>query len=54
MSTMLGNIVDRVTEPWGVAVDRVQIKDVEIPQSMQRAMVWLRRRWRSSCAACRC
>ena len=38
LSTMLGAIVDKVTEPWGVAVDRVQIKDVEIPQSMQRAM----------------
>jgi regulator of protease activity HflC (stomatin/prohibitin superfamily) len=38
LSNMLGNIVDKVTEPWGVAVDRVQIKDVEIPQSMQRAM----------------
>ena len=38
LSTMLGNVVDKVTEPWGIAVDRVQIKDVEIPQSMQRAM----------------
>ncbi len=38
VSHMLGDIVDKVTEPWGVAVDRVQIKDVEIPQSMQRAM----------------
>jgi regulator of protease activity HflC (stomatin/prohibitin superfamily) len=38
LSNMLGEIIDRITEPWGVAVDRVQIKDVEIPQSMQRAM----------------
>ena len=38
LSDMLGRIIDKVTEPWGVAVDRVQIKDVEIPQSMQRAM----------------
>jgi regulator of protease activity HflC (stomatin/prohibitin superfamily) len=38
LSNMLGEIIDKVTEPWGVAVDRVQIKDVEIPQSMQRAM----------------
>jgi regulator of protease activity HflC (stomatin/prohibitin superfamily) len=38
LSTMLGAVVDKVTEPWGVAVERVQIKDVEIPQSMQRAM----------------
>jgi len=38
LSVMLGEIMDKVTEPWGVEVDRVQIKDVEIPQSMQRAM----------------
>ena len=38
LSSMLGDIIDKVTEPWGVMVDRVQIKDVEIPQSMQRAM----------------
>jgi len=38
LSVMLGKIIDDVTEPWGVSVDRVQIKDVEIPPSMQRAM----------------
>ena len=38
LSTMLEEIIDKVTEPWGIEVDRVQIKDVEIPQSMQRAM----------------
>jgi regulator of protease activity HflC (stomatin/prohibitin superfamily) len=32
-----GNI-DGVTEPWGVKVERVQMKNVEIPESMQRAM----------------
>jgi len=31
-------IVDEVTEPWGVVVERVEIKDVEIPLAMQRAM----------------
>jgi regulator of protease activity HflC (stomatin/prohibitin superfamily) len=30
--------IDAVTEPWGVKVERVQMKNVEIPQSMQRAM----------------
>ncbi|MBD8873833.1 slipin family protein [Rhodanobacter sp. DHB23] len=38
LSGTLGKIIDKVTEPWGVEVDMVQIKDVEIPQSMQRAM----------------
>lgn len=31
-------IVDEVTEPWGVEIERVEIKDVEIPHDMQRAM----------------
>ncbi len=31
-------IVDEVTENWGVVIERVEIKDVEIPPSMQRAM----------------
>jgi regulator of protease activity HflC (stomatin/prohibitin superfamily) len=31
-------IVDEHTEPWGVKVSAVEVKDVEIPQQMQRAM----------------
>jgi regulator of protease activity HflC (stomatin/prohibitin superfamily) len=31
-------IIDRQTEPWGVKVIAVEVKDVEIPESMQRAM----------------
>ena len=30
--------VDEVTEPWGVKVERVEMQNVEIPESMQRAM----------------
>ena len=30
--------IDQVTEPWGVMVERVQMKNVEIPPSMQRAL----------------
>jgi regulator of protease activity HflC (stomatin/prohibitin superfamily) len=30
--------IDRVTEPWGVQVQMVEMKDVVIPESMQRAM----------------
>jgi regulator of protease activity HflC (stomatin/prohibitin superfamily) len=30
--------IDRVTEPWGVEVQMVEMKDVVIPESMQRAM----------------
>lgn len=31
-------IVDEITGPWGIVVERVEMKDVEIPTSMQRAM----------------
>jgi regulator of protease activity HflC (stomatin/prohibitin superfamily) len=30
--------IDAVTEPWGVKVERVEMKNVEIPESMQRVM----------------
>ncbi len=31
-------IVDEMTEPWGIEIERVEMKDVEIPLAMQRAM----------------
>jgi len=31
-------IIDEATDPWGVKVGRVEIKDVDLPQGMQRAM----------------
>ena len=34
----LQTIIDEQTEPWGVKVTTVEIKDVEIPEQMQRAM----------------
>jgi regulator of protease activity HflC (stomatin/prohibitin superfamily) len=38
MSDMLKTRVDQVTESWGVEVQNVEMKNVEIPASMQRAM----------------
>ena len=34
----LQRIIDTQTEPWGVKVSTVEVKDVELPESMQRAM----------------
>lgn len=34
----LQQIIDEVTEPWGIKVSIVEIKDVELPPGMQRAM----------------
>ena len=34
----LQRIIDEQTEPWGVKVSTVEVKDVELPQGMQRAI----------------
>ncbi len=34
----LQKIIDEQTDPWGIKVSVVEVKDVEIPQQMQRAM----------------
>jgi regulator of protease activity HflC (stomatin/prohibitin superfamily) len=34
----LQQIVDSATQPWGIKIEMVEMKDVEIPESMQRAM----------------
>ncbi|MEW6541018.1 MAG: slipin family protein [Bacillota bacterium] len=34
----LQKIIDEGTEPWGVKVSMVEVRDVELPQAMQRAM----------------
>lgn len=38
INTRVQEIVDEITEPWGIVIERVEMKDVEIPASMQRAM----------------
>jgi regulator of protease activity HflC (stomatin/prohibitin superfamily) len=38
INTILQGIIDEATQPWGIKVSIVEVKDVEIPSSMQRAM----------------
>jgi regulator of protease activity HflC (stomatin/prohibitin superfamily) len=38
INQQLQQIIDDQTEPWGVKVSVVEVKDVELPVSMQRAM----------------
>jgi regulator of protease activity HflC (stomatin/prohibitin superfamily) len=38
INEQLASIIDEQTEPWGVKVSIVEIKDVELPPQMQRAM----------------
>src|SRR5216110_1413909 len=35
---ILQGIIDEATAPWGIKISIVEVKDVEIPSSMQRAM----------------
>ena len=38
INAILQNIIDEATSPWGIKVSIVEVKDVEIPAGMQRAM----------------
>lgn len=38
LNALLQEIIDEATSPWGVKVSIVEVKDVEIPSVMQRAM----------------
>jgi regulator of protease activity HflC (stomatin/prohibitin superfamily) len=38
INTKIKNVIDTHTEPWGVQVTAVEIKDIVLPENMQRAM----------------
>ncbi len=38
INTQIKNVIDLHTEPWGVQVTAVEIKDITLPDNMQRAM----------------
>ncbi len=38
INNTLQTIVDAATKPWGIKIEMVEMKDVEIPAAMQRAM----------------
>jgi len=38
ISSEMLSILDEATDPWGISVERVEVKDVILPQSLQRAM----------------
>ena len=38
INQQLQQIIDEVTNPWGVKVTLVEVKDVELPEAMRRAM----------------
>jgi len=38
INTQIRNVIDEHTEPWGVQVTAVEIKDITLPDNMQRAM----------------
>jgi regulator of protease activity HflC (stomatin/prohibitin superfamily) len=38
LNQMLQQIIDEHTDPWGIKVSTVEIKDVELPETMRRSM----------------
>ncbi len=38
INTNLQEILDRSTDPWGIKVSTVEVKHIDLPQEMQRAM----------------
>jgi len=38
ISTSIQQIMDHATEPWGINVTRVELRDIVLPKNMQRAM----------------
>ncbi|MEI6659905.1 MAG: SPFH domain-containing protein [bacterium] len=38
INTQIKNVIDAHTEPWGAKVTAVEIKDISLPENMQRAM----------------
>ncbi|XP_048587086.1 stomatin [Nematostella vectensis] len=38
ISQTMQSTLDEATDPWGVKVERIEVKDVRLPQQMQRAM----------------
>ena len=38
INCQLQTIIDELTDPWGVKVTLVEVKDVELPETMRRAM----------------
>ena len=38
LNQRLQKIIDEATDPWGIKISAVEIKDVELPKEMQRAM----------------
>ncbi len=38
LSSQIRNIVDKETDIWGISVTNIELKDIELPDSMKRAM----------------
>lgn len=38
INTKLRSVIDSQTDPWGIKVSTVEVKDVELPENMKRAM----------------
>ena len=46
--------LDQATSPWGVLVERVEVKDVSVPEQLQRSLASVAEALRESRAKVRC
>jgi len=38
LSEQIREILDQATDPWGIKIERVELKDISVPEQMQRSM----------------
>ena len=38
ISTEICDIIDKATDPWGIKVENVELKDIKLPEEMQRVI----------------
>ena len=44
VSESIRSIIDRATDPWGISVGNVELKDITLPEEMKRTMASRRKR----------
>ena len=38
ISTEICNLIDQATDPWGIKVENVELKDISLPEEMKRVL----------------
>lgn len=41
INTRMRSVLDEATDPWGIKINRVEVKNIVPPQDIQAAMLWI-------------